>query len=279
VSRVDLHIHSTASDGALSPGEVVGESVRRGLSVIALTDHDTVNGVAPALAAAETFPGLRVVPGVELSTDVAQGEVHILGYFIDCSDGELLARLERMRNSRRERAQAMIARLEDLGVNIDWSRVQEIAGEGSVGRPHLAQAMVEGGYVGSLKEAFNSYIGRGGPAYVERRKLTPAAAVELILRVRGLPVLAHPLTVADPETLVIELKSAGLIGIEAYYKDYSAADIGKLLSLAESHQLAVTGGSDYHGLDTESEAGIGSVEVPLSAAEHLMALAPSPLPG
>jgi predicted metal-dependent phosphoesterase TrpH len=279
VSRVDLHIHSTASDGALSPEEVVGESVRRGLSVIALTDHDTVNGVAPALAAAEAFPGLRVVPGVELSTDVAQGEVHILGYFIDYSDGELLARLERMRNSRRERAQEMIARLGDLGVNIDWSRVQEIAGEGSVGRPHLAQAMVEGGYVGSLKEAFDSYIGRGGPAYVERRKLTPAAAVELILRVRGLPVLAHPLTVADPETLVIELKSAGLIGIEVYYKDYSAADVGKLLSLAESHQLAVTGGSDYHGLDTESEAGIGSVEVPLSAAEHLMALAPSPLPG
>jgi hypothetical protein len=279
VSRVDLHIHSTASDGALSPEEVVGESVRRGLSVIALTDHDTVNGVAPALAAAEAFPGLRVVPGVELSTDVAQGEVHILGYFIDYSDGELLARLERMRNSRRERAQEMIARLGDLGVNIDWSRVQEIACEGSVGRPHLAQAMVEGGYVGSLKEAFNSYIGRGGPAYVERRKLTPAAAVELILRVRGLPVLAHPLTVADLETLVIELKSAGLIGIEVYYKDYSAADVGKLLSLAESHQLAVTGGSDYHGLDTESEAGIGSVEVPLSAAEHLMALAPSPLPG
>jgi predicted metal-dependent phosphoesterase TrpH len=279
VSRVDLHIHSTASDGALSPEEVVGESVRRGLSVIALTDHDTVNGVAPALAAAEAFPGLRVVPGVELSTDVAQGEVHILGYFIDYSDWELLARLERMRNSRRERAQEMIARLRDLGVNIDWSRVQEIAGGGSVGRPHLAQVMVEGGYVGSLKEAFNSYIGRGGPAYVERRKLTPAAAVELILRVRGLPVLAHPLTVADPETLVIELKAAGLIGIEAYYKDYSAADIGKLLSLAESHHLAVTGGSDYHGLDTESEAGIGSVEVPLSAAEHLMALAPTPLPG
>jgi predicted metal-dependent phosphoesterase TrpH len=279
VSRVDLHIHSTASDGALSPEEVVGESVRRGLSVIALTDHDTVSGVVPALAAAEAFPGLRVVPGVELSTDVAQGEVHILGYFIDYSDGELLARLERMRNSRRERAQEMIARLRDLGVNIDWSRVQEIAGEGSVGRPHLAQAMVEGGYVGSLKEAFNSYIGRGGPAYVERRKLTPAAAVELILRVRGLPVLAHPLTVADPETLVMELKAAGLVGIEAYYKDYSAADVGKLLSLAESHQLAVTGGSDYHGLDTESEAGIGSVEVPLSAAEHLMALAPSPLPG
>jgi predicted metal-dependent phosphoesterase TrpH len=279
VSRVDLHIHSSASDGRLSPEEVVGESVRRGLSVIALTDHDTVSGVAPALAAARVFPELTVIPGVELSTDVPQGEVHILGYFIDYTDGELLARLERMRNSRRERAQAMIAKLRDLGVIIDWSRVQEVAGEGSVGRPHLAQAMLEKGYVASLREAFDSYLGRGGPAYVERRKLTPAAAVELVLRVKGLPVLAHPLTVSDPESLVIELKAAGLVGIEAYYKDYSAADIGELLSLAERHHLVVTGGSDYHGLDNESEVMIGGAPVPLSAAEHLMALAPSPLPG
>jgi predicted metal-dependent phosphoesterase TrpH len=279
VSRVDLHIHSSASDGRLSPEEVVGESVRRGLSVIALTDHDTVSGVAPALAAARVFPELTVIPGVELSTDVPQGEVHILGYFIDYNDGELLARLERMRNSRRERAQAMIAKLRDLGVSIDWSRVQEVAGEGSVGRPHLAQAMLEKGYVASLREAFDSYLGRGGPAYVERRKLTPAAAVELVLRVKGLPVLAHPLTVSDPEALVIELKAAGLVGIEAYYKDYSAADIGELLSLAERHHLVVTGGSDYHGLDNESEVMIGGAPVPLSAAERLMALAPSPLPG
>ena len=279
VSRVDLHIHSSTSDGMLSPEEVVAESVRRGLDVIALTDHDTVGGVAPALAAARAFPELTVIPGVELSTDVPQGEVHILGYFIDYTNGELLARLERMRNSRRERAHAMIAKLRDLGVIIDWSRVQEVAGAGSVGRPHLAQAMLEKGYVASLKEAFDSYLGRGGPAYVERRKLTPAAAVELVLRVKGLPVLAHPLTVSDPEALVIELKAAGLVGIEAYYKDYSAADIGELLSLAERHHLVVTGGSDYHGLDNESEIAIGGASVPLSAAEHLMALASSPLPG
>jgi predicted metal-dependent phosphoesterase TrpH len=278
VSRVDLHIHSSASDGRLSPEEVVRESVRRGLAVIALTDHDTTSGLAPALAAAEASPGLRVIPGVELSTDAAQGEVHILGYFIDYDDGELLARLERMRNSRRERAQAMIARLRDLGVNIEWSRVQEIAGKGSVGRPHLAQAMLEGGYIGSLREAFTSYIGRGGSAYVERRKLTPLAAVELVLRVKGLPVLAHPLTVSDPEAMVIELKAAGLVGIEAYYRDYSADDVKRLLGLAERYSLVVTGGSDYHGLDTESETVIGGVEVPLSAAEHLIALAPSRVP-
>jgi predicted metal-dependent phosphoesterase TrpH len=278
VSQVDLHIHSSASDGRLSPEEVVGESARRELVVIALTDHDAISGLAPALAAAEVSPGLRVIPGVELSTDAAQGEVHILGYFIDYNDGELVARLERMRNSRLERARAMIAKLRDLGVNIDWSRVQEIAGKGSVGRPHLAQAMLEKGYIASFKEAFSSYIGRGGPAYVERRKLIPAAAVELILRVKGLPVLAHPLTVSDPEALVIKLKAVGLVGIEAYYKDYSADDIGKLLMLAERYNLVATGGSDYHGLDTEIEIMIGGVQVPLSAAEHLIALAQSRLP-
>ncbi len=279
MSRVDLHIHSSASDGRLSPEEIVGESARRGLSVIALTDHDTISGLAPALAKAEAFPELKLIPGVELSTDASQGEVHILGYFIDYTDGELVARLERMRNSRLERAQAMIAKLRGLGVNIEWSRVQEIAGGGSVGRPHLAQAMLEKGYIASLKEAFTSYIGRGGSAYVERRKLTPAAAVELILRVKGLPVLAHPLTVSDPEALVIELKAAGLVGIEAYYPDYSADELKELKSLAERHHLAVTGGSDYHGLDAESEIVIGGVPVPLSAAEHLMTLASSPLPG
>lgn len=279
MSRVDLHIHSSASDGRLSPEEIVGESARRGLSVIALTDHDTISGLASALAKAEAFPELKLIPGVELSTDASQGEVHILGYFIDYTDGELVARLERMRNSRLERAQAMIAKLRGLGVNIEWSRVQEIAGGGSVGRPHLAQAMLEKGYIASLKEAFTSYIGRGGSAYVERRKLTPAVAVELILRVKGLPVLAHPLTVSDPEALVIELKAAGLVGIEAYYPDYSADEVKELKGLAEKYNLAVTGGSDYHGLDTESAIVIGDVPVPFSAAEHLMTLAPSPLPG
>ena len=275
LSQVDLHIHSSVSDGRLSPEEVVEQSVRHGLTIIALADHDAVDGIAPALAVAETFPSLRVIPGVELSTDVPQGEVHVLGYFIDYTDRELVAKLGRMRNSRRERAQGMIAKLRGLGVNIEWGRVQEIAGSGSVGRPHLAQAMLEKGYIASFKEAFTNYIGRDGPAYVERRKLTPVEAVELILRVNGLPVLAHPLTAGDPETMVRKLKAAGLVGIEAYYKDYSADDVSWLLSLANRYNLVVTGGSDYHGLDTESGVMIGGVEVPLSAAEHLMALAES----
>jgi len=272
VFRVDLHIHSTASDGRLSPEEVVARSVELGLTTIAITDHDTVNGIVPALEAVKAFPGLRVIPGVELSTDVPQGEVHVLGYFIDYTDKELVARLERMRNSRQERAQGIIAKLRDLGVHIEWRRVQEIAGSGSIGRPHLAQAMLEKGYIASFNEAFTNYLGRGGPAYVERKKMTSVDAVELILRTKGLPVLAHPFTVSDPEAMVIELKAAGLVGIEAYYKDYNTEEIDRLVSLADRYNLIATGGSDYHGIDSSTEVMIGGGYVPMEAAEHLIAL-------
>jgi predicted metal-dependent phosphoesterase TrpH len=275
LSRVDLHIHSSVSDGRLSPEEVVREASRRGLTVIALTDHDNVGGIAPALAAARAFPSLRVIPGVELSTDLPQGEVHILGYFINYESDELAGRLGRMRNSRLERAQLMIGKLAALGMNVSWERVLELAGGGSVGRPHIAQAMLEKGYVGSVREAFNRYLGRGCPAYVERPKLTPVAAVELVRRVGGLPVLAHPFTVNDPEALLPGLLTAGLAGIEAYYKDYGPEEVGRLLGLVRRHGLLATGGSDFHGLDAEGETAMGGVDVPDGVAEALIALATS----
>jgi len=273
MSRVDLHLHSTASDGRFSPMAVVRQAAELGLRVIAITDHDSVDGVVPALAAAKAFPGLTVIPGVEISTDVPQGEVHILGYFIDYNNRELQANLEGLRNSRLKRAQGMIVRLKELGVHIDWERVQQIAGSGSVGRPHIAQAMLEKGYITSLKEAFTNYIERGGPAYVEREKMTPAAAVELVLRARGLPVFAHPLTINNVETMVVELKAAGLVGIEAYYYGYTDDEITKLVRLAEKHGLIATGGSDYHGLEVGSGGIMGGVDVPLASAECLIALA------
>ncbi len=181
MSKVDLHIHSTASDGRLSPAEVVCKAAEAGLTVIALADHDTVDGIAPALEAAKTFPRLKVIPGVEISTDVPQGEIHLLGYFIDYTHHELLNSLGRMRNSRQQRAQGMIAKLKNLGLSIEWGRVKEIAGSGSIGRPHIAQAMLEKGYIASIKEAFTKYIGWGGPAYVKREKMSPAEVVKLIL--------------------------------------------------------------------------------------------------
>ncbi len=278
MARVDLHIHSTVSDGCLSPAEVVHKSAELGLTIIAIADHDSVDGIAPALAAANTFPWLKVIPCVEISTDVPQGEVHVLGYFIDYTDQKLRATLERLRNSRQERAQGMVAKLRSLGVHIDWQRVQEIAGSGSMGRPHIAQAMLEKGYIASIKEAFTKYISRNGPAYVEREKMTPAEAVELILQARGLPVLAHPFTTNEPETMVVELKAAGLIGVEAYYDSYTGDEINRLVALAEKHNLIATGGSDYHGLDTATETMIGGVDVPMESAERLIVLAEQQAP-
>lgn len=273
MARVDLHLHSTASDGRLSPAEVVRKSAQAGLTVIALTDHDTVAGILPALETAQAFPGLTMIAGVEINTDVATGEAHILGYFIDYAYPELEATLARMRHSRQERAQRMIARLKKLGLPIEWERVKEIASTGAIGRPHVAMALLEKGYVASMKEAFTRYIGWGGPAYVERAKMSPVEAVELILRASGLPVLAHPLTISNPETMAGELKAKGLVGIEAYYGNYATEEINRLVRLAEKHGLIATGGSDYHGLDANTETPIGGAPVPIEAAEQLIARA------
>ena len=273
MSEVDLHVHTTASDGKFSPAEIVHKADELGLTTIAITDHDTVNGIAPALAAAKAFPRLRVIPGVEVSTDIPHGEVHVLGYFVDYSDRELLAALEKLRHSRQKRAQGMVAKLDNLGVHIEWERVKEIAGSGAMGRPHVAQAMLEKGYIASSREAFLKYIGRDGPAYVEREKMTPVQTVELILRANGLPVLAHPLTVGDPEALVIELKAAGLVGVEIYYNSYDADQTIGLVGLATRYNLIATGGSDYHGQDTGAETMMGGVDVPGESAERLIALA------
>jgi predicted metal-dependent phosphoesterase TrpH len=273
MSQVDLHIHTTVSDGKFRPEAIVGKAAALGLTIIALADHDAIDGIAPALEAARAFPRLRLIPAVEISTDLPAGEAHILGYFIDYTSNRLKSALENFRSSRERRAQGMIAKLQALGIHVDWRRVQEIAGDGSIGRPHIAQAMLEKGYITSIKEAFTRYIGREGPAYVKREKMTPVEAVSLIVRSHGLPVLAHPFTVADPEAMVMELKAAGLAGIEAYYDSYTADDIESLLHLAERHQLIATGGSDYHGLDDSNETMLGSVEVPMASAERLIALA------
>ena len=273
MSKVDLHIHSSVSDGRFSPAEVVCKAAETGLTVIALADHDNVDGVAPALEAAKDFPGLKVIPCVEISTDVPEGEAHMLGYLIDYTHQELLATLEGMRDSRQSRAQGMIAKLANLGVPVEWERVKEIAGSGSVGRPHIAQALLEKGYITSIKEAFTKYIAWGGPAYVEREKISPAEAVALILRANGLPVLAHPLTTNDPETLISELKESSLAGLEAYYKDYTREEIDGLVSLADKYGLIVTGGSDYHGLDDSTETMIGGADVPVESVEQLISLA------
>jgi predicted metal-dependent phosphoesterase TrpH len=271
--KADLHLHTTASDGRLEPKEIVSLAVKVGLDVIAITDHDTIDGVRPALDAAEAFPSLMVIPGVEINTDVAHGEVHVLGYFIDYTDGKLAVALRRLRDSRQGRAQRMIAKLSKLGMTIDWQRVLELAQGGSIGRPHVAKALFEKGYVSSEKEAFDKYIGHDGPAYVERYKLLPVEAVKLVTDAQGLPVLAHPADINDLNELVSKLKAVGLIGIEVYYRDYSSDIIAKLLKVAKQHDLIPTGGTDYHAFDDGFEVMIGGALAPAQSVERLLALA------
>ena len=270
--KVDLHIHTTASDGRLSPEEVVRVAAEQGLSVIAITDHDTLAGIEPALLAAESFPPLIVIPGLEINTDIPNNEVHILGYFVDNRDKKLKQALVKLRNSREARALKMITRLRELGIDIAWNRVLELAGGASVGRPHIAQAMFEGGYISSFREAFTKYIGRLGPAYVERARLSPQEAVKLVVNARGLPVLAHPADIDNVEELVVNLKGVGLVGLEAYYDGYDRKLIDSFVQLAAKHGLIASGGSDFHGLGDDNETPIGGVDVPFDCAEHLMAL-------
>lgn len=270
---VDLHVHTNASDGRYSPPAIVAKAVKAGVSVLAITDHDTTAGLEPALTAVKALPGFTLIPGVEINTDVPNGEAHILGYFIDYTNPELLSRLREMRTSRQERAQKMIVKLEALGMPLSWQRVLEIANTDSVGRPHIAQAMLEKGHISYLREAFEKYIGRNGPAYVERAKMSPVQAADLILKAKGLPVLAHPLSIAEPEVMVRELEVYGLVGIEVYYGAYAAPDVSRLLSLAQKYDLIPTGGSDFHGLDEKAETGLGCSGVPLASADRLINLA------
>lgn len=267
----NLHVHSTASDGKHSPHDLIKMAEEAGLKVVALTDHDSTNGIIEALEAAKASPDITFIPGVEISTDLPDGEAHILGYFIDYTDPEFRKTLEKFRDSRLNRGKKMVDKLASLGFFIDWKRVQQIAGEGAIGRPHIAHAMMEKGYINKFEDAFR-FIGHDGPAYVPRDKMTPEEAVELIVRAKGLPALAHPFTVKDPETMVISLKKHGMVGLEVYYKDNTPQQTGNTLQLAKKYGLIATGGTDFHGIGNDNEVYLGGVEVPMEAAEQLIAL-------
>jgi hypothetical protein len=269
ISRVDLHLHTTASDGQFSPSELVAMALERNLLVIAITDHDTTAGIAEALEAARGT-GLEVIPGVEISCDVPHEEVHLLGYYFDHHHPALQGKLRAMRDARLRRAKGMVAKLTSLGLPLPWEMVAELAGDGSVGRPHVAQSMLKMGYVASTGEAFDLYIGRNGPAYVERYKISLLDAVSLIKEAQGLPVLAHPLKATH---FLPSLVEGGLVGLEVYYNRYSPEDIRELATLARKFDLIPTGGSDFHGPDVLDTVEMGGVWVPMESVERLQALA------
>jgi hypothetical protein len=271
--KYDLHLHTTASDGRLKPAELVKMAVDRGLEVMAVTDHDSIGGIDEALSAAGKFPKIYVIPGVEINTDLASGELHVLGYFLDYNDHDLAASLEKIRESRVGRAQKMIEKLRKLGKPVEWQRIQELARGESVCRPHIAQAMLEKGYVNSEREAFDKFIGRNGPAYVEREKIKPVEAVEIIKHARGIPVLAHPADIENLDDMIVELKAAGLVGLEAYYAQYHKPVIEKLVKMAQKYGLLTTGGTDYHHFQDGGEIALGSADIPKESIEKLFGAA------
>lgn len=269
MAGVDLHIHTTASDGLLSPAEVVRVALEKGLSAIAITDHDTTDGLDEALAAARGHE-LEVIPGIELSAEQGSREVHILGYYVNHRDRDLQEKLEVLRRARRERARKMVGKLAGMGLPVSWERVLEIAGDSSAfGRPHVARALQEKGYVGSINEAFYKFIGLSGPAYVARYKLTPTQALEMIGAAGGLPVLAHPWRQED---VVIRLAGCGLVGLEAYYPRYSHEEREELAKLGQRYGLIATGGTDFHCYEQNGPLSLGDVPVPADSVERLRAL-------
>jgi 3',5'-nucleoside bisphosphate phosphatase len=268
---VDLHVHTTASDGVYSPSDVVRMAAEIGLKTIAISDHDTIGGIEEALAAAKTLP-VEVIPAVELSCEVRDGEVHILGYFIDYHHPPLLDMLQALRDARFDRARKMVENLANLGLPLSWERVQDIAQGESVGRPHIARAMLEKDYISNTTEAFDLYIGRSRPAYVERYKLTPTDAIQLIRAAAGLPVFAHPDTDHSVFKELGALIEIGLVGLEAYYADFSEEQRAELAGIATKLGLVATGGSDFHGFAGPGEVFLGGVYVPEQAVERLKEL-------
>ena len=266
---VDLHLHTLASDGRLSPTELVNLIASKGVKVAAISDHDTTEGIKEAVRAAQAHDGLEIIPAIELSTDIPGDEIHMLGYFLQYEDDEFQAILRRFREGRVERGRMMVEKLASLGKPVDWERVQEIAGDGSVGRPHIALAMVEAGYFEEPKEAFYEYLGRNGLAYAERQKMTPEEGVEMLAKVGGPAVLAHPANLEDLDTKVAQLKEAGLVGMEVHYSMYSQETIQRLLAVAQRHDLIPCGGSDYHGLGNTGELEPGLLGPPVESVERL----------
>jgi 3',5'-nucleoside bisphosphate phosphatase len=275
--RADLHSHSTASDGTDAPKEVMRRARAAGLDAIALTDHDTVAGHDEARAALP--PGLTLVPGMELSCRLDGHSVHLLGYLFDPADPELSAETAKIRESRLHRAEAMAERLAELGAPVTWEQVRAIAGDGVVGRPHLARAMVEAGVIESPEQAFGpDWIGTGGRAYVPRYALDLARAIALVRAAGGVTVLAHPRARGwmMPDEVIADLAAAGLAGIEVWHPDQDRDQRMLLQALARRLNLVASGGSDDHGELTGHR--LGSDTIAPDAYERLLSQATGAVP-
>jgi predicted metal-dependent phosphoesterase TrpH len=260
---LDMHAHTTASDGDQSPSELVRRASEIGLTAIAVTDHDTTAGVAEALEAGRRL-GVQVIPGIELSAEVERGQCHILGYFIDPQSPPLLTRLHEVVDNRNKRNGKIVGKLQALGFNVTLEEIEAEAGGQVVARPHFAKVLLRKGHVGSMQEAFDVYLGKGAKAYVERDRLTQEEAISLLHEAGGVAVLAHPNNLKrDPqetEAFIAEMKEMGLDGMEARYNLHTPDDTARYLAMAQRLGLLTSGGSDFHGPTVKPRVFLGHVE-------------------
>ena len=281
-SGIDLHIHSTASDGTLSPNEILRLALKSHLAAIAITDHDTLKGSREICGAVTTTP-LRLLTGIEVSVTAPfssgiSGSLHILGYGIRLDDPTLNASLETLQSARKNRNPHIIDRLNALGIDVSIEEVSRISGGAQIGRPHIARLMLQKGLVKSINEAFDLYLGFQKPAYVEKYRLACDQAIQIISKAGGLAVLAHPILLKIPdndrlESLIVALKEMGLQGIEAYYPEHSPEYTAYCSSLAQKHDLIITGGTDFHGAvkpGIQMGSGKGDFKVPYTVYERLV---------
>lgn len=275
MARLDLHLHTTCSDGSVAPAAVLAMAKTAGVAALAITDHDIVQGIPEALAAGAEM-GVEVIPGIEVSSMHGQTEVHILGYFLDWQDAALQTRLEKLRASRHERNPLIVERLRALGLSVTYEEVRALAGTEAVGRPHIARLLMEKGYVSSAKEAFDRYLAEGAAAYVPRTLPTPAEAIGWLRDAGGVPVLAHPVWLKQSGESLFRtcalLKEAGLMGVEVHYSTHRPQQTSEYLDLAKRLDLLITGGSDFHGVtkpDIAVGVGRGGLEVPTALLEPL----------
>ena len=262
----DLHIHTTYSDGTMSPEEVVDEAVRIGVSTISITDHDTVEGVIRAYDYGRD-KNIHVIPGIEISSYLAPSEIHILGYFIDVYNVSLQKMLKQAHADRLKRVYEMVERLHRLNVNIEAQEVLILAGKGSPGRMHVAEVIWKHGYCDKIIDAFYKYIGDKGPAYVPKKTLTSCQAIELIRNARGVAVLAHP-GLTQRDYIIEELVKCGLEGIEIFYPTHTPDIVKKYSKIAKKYNLAITGGSDFHG-ERRIDTPIAKITIPNDIVKEL----------
>jgi len=276
---VDLHLHTTASDGVLSPSEIVRYAKAKGLQAIAITDHDTVEGCEEGLSEGERI-GFEVIPGIEISAEHSPGSMHILGFFLDIHHPLLTERLKYLQKARAERNPKITEKLNQLGINITFAEVLKASGGGQVGRPHFANVLLEKKIVRNFQEAFDRFLKKGAPAYVDKLRFTSKEALHFINEAEGVAVLAHPNTLgmdgpSELEKLILHLVDEGLKGIEVYYPEHSREEVAQYKFLAGKYGLLATGGTDYHGMEKgELDIGVGrgDMKLPYSIVQSIKAV-------